>query len=145
MASREPASREPASRELKPHLQPAERQALIDEGADLFNAGRYYDCHEAWETVWRSTTPEPRDLWRGLIQIAVAFYHLHERKRPDVARRVLAKGRRRVEPYAPSAVGFDIAGLLAAVEIWDRYLESVIAGEASEAAPPVLKLCRLAA
>lgn len=105
-------------------LSAEERADLVERGVWLFNAGRFYDCHEAWETVWRSTTPEPRDLWRGLIQIAVGFYHFHGRRRPDVAARVLRKGARRVEPFAPSSQGLDLAALLASVDGWIRSLEA---------------------
>lgn len=116
------------SRVLHPVLSAEERESLIEEGRQLFNAGRYYDCHEAWETVWRSTwcssRPEPKELFRGLIQIAVGFFHFTERQRPDVALRVLTKGSRRVEPLAPKSYGFDIDALLAQVEMWRLWLEA---------------------
>ena len=121
------------ARKLHPELTPEQRQRLILEGLELFNAGRYYDCHEAWETVWRSTTPEPRDLWRGLIQVAVAFYHLRVRKRPDVALRVLRKGRRRVEPFAPSAAGLEVDQLLESLDPWEAFLMD--AGDQEPPAP----------
>ena len=76
-----------------------------------------------WEEVWRSTTPEPKELLQGLIQVAVGMVHHRDRGRPAVARRVLAKGRRRVEPYAPAALGLDLDALLASVDGWSRWLE----------------------
>ncbi|MEM1179785.1 MAG: DUF309 domain-containing protein [Acidobacteriota bacterium] len=111
-------------RELRPVLSAKAREELIDRGVSLFNAGRFYDCHDAWETVWRSTTPEPRDLWRGLIQVAVGFYHFRTRRRPDVAVRVLRKGAGRVRPFTPETEGFDLESLLGTVEVWIACLEA---------------------
>ena len=114
---------------LHPELSPEERRRLLIEGVDHFNAERFFEAHEVWEEVWRSTTPEPRQLLQGLIQIAVAMLHHRDRGRPAVARRVLAKGRRRVEPYRPSALGLDLESLLSGVETWSRWLERA-AGDA---------------
>lgn len=110
------------SRILHPTLRPAERRELFHEGIRLFNGGEYFDCHEAFEEIWRSTTPEPKDLFQGLIQVGVGLFHFFERRRPDVARRVLAKGWRRLEPLAPQSHGLDLEALLTAVNTWDSWL-----------------------
>lgn len=111
-----------ASRELRPALSPAERRRLLARGVELFNAGAFYDCHEAFEEVWRSTSPEPRDLWQGLIQVAVGLHHAVDRGRPGPARRVLARGRRRLAAFPSPCHGLDVAALLAATEDWDAWL-----------------------
>ena len=112
-----------SGRELHPVLAPERRRELIETGIALFHRGEYFAAHEAWEEIWRSTTPEPRDLFQGLVQLAAAFHHLHERKRLDVARRVLAKARRRLEAVAPTpAADLNVAGLLADLERWDAWL-----------------------
>jgi uncharacterized protein len=120
---------------LHPDLEPEERRRLLREGVDCFNAARFYQAHELWEEVWRSTEPEPKELLQGLIQIAVGMVHHRDRGRPAVARRVLAKGRRRVEPFRPMALGLDLEGLLLAVDRWSRWLESSIGEE-----PPLPRL-----
>jgi hypothetical protein len=122
-------------RGLHPELAPAERRRLLLAARDLFRRGELFACHEAWETVWRSSDPEPRDLWRGLIQLAVALYHHRARRRPDVARRVLAKARRRLLPFAPVARGLDVAALLAAAEVWDRWLAGRVTGTVAPEPP----------
>ena len=137
------------TRELHPVLTPARRAELVREGTELFHAGRYFEAHEAWEEIWRSTTPEPRELFQGLVQLAAAFHHLNERKRPDVARRVLAKARRRlvglrradadVEPAGASTASardpapLDLPALLVQIERWEDWL----ADDAGEPPPPV--------
>ena len=120
---------------LHPDLTPEERRRLLAEGVDHFNAGRFFEAHEVWEEVWRSKTPEPRQLLQGLIQIAVAMVHHRDRGRPAVARRVLAKGWRRVEPHRPSALGLDLESLAESVESWSRWLEHT-----TGAPPPLPRL-----
>lgn len=110
------------SRELHPVLTPGERQRLIELGVDLFNRGRFYDCHEAFEEIWRSTTPEPRDLFQGLIQVAVGLHHHLVRKKSAAGRRVLGRGLKRLAPFRPTAFGFDLEALCTAAERWNAWL-----------------------
>jgi|SRR5581483_11998063 len=57
----------------------------LKEGVDLFNAGRFFECHEAWERVWlRSPEPEKTTI-QGLIQAAVAILHLERGNRAGAA------------------------------------------------------------
>jgi predicted metal-dependent hydrolase len=47
------------------------------EGLELFNAGRYFEAHEALEAAWRdkNTGPE-RDLYRAILQVGVVYLHI---------------------------------------------------------------------
>lgn len=107
---------------LHPELTPEERRRLFLRGIELFNAGEHYECHEAFEEIWRSTTPQPRDLFQGLIQVAVGLHHHLRRGRPGPARRVLARGLARLRPLAPASHGLDLAALLRAGDAWERWL-----------------------
>lgn len=109
-------------RELHPDLEADERAALVERGRLCFNAGRFFDAHEAWEEIWRSTSPEPRDLWRGLIQIAVGLYHQRVREKPGPARRVLARGLRRVETFPQGIEGLDLEALCREAGRWEAWL-----------------------
>jgi uncharacterized protein len=113
-----------AGRELHPDLSPAQRRRLLETGIDLFNRGEPFAAHEAFEEVWRSTRPQPRDLFQGLVQVAAGLHHWLARGKAAPARRVLARGRRRLEPLAPRCCGLDLAALLSAVEAWERWLET---------------------
>ena len=110
-------------RALHPDLSPEERERLFRAGIDLFNQGRFFAAHEAWEEIWRSTTPEPRDLFQGLIQVAAALHQHLDLRRKEGPRRTLAKARRNLEPYAPAALGINIAGLLKGVGRWEGWLK----------------------
>ena len=46
------------------------------EGLHLFNEGKYFETHEELETAWRDETSPIRDLYRGILQIAVTYLHI---------------------------------------------------------------------
>jgi hypothetical protein len=41
----------------------------------LYNAGRFWEAHEALEVVWRATASPERECWQGLILAAAAMLH----------------------------------------------------------------------
>ena len=122
-------------RTLHPILTPEERQRLFWEGLDLFNGDQFFEAHESWEAIWRSTTPEPKDLFQGLIQLAAGMHHWAVRHRPAVAARVLAKGRVRLDPFRPYSHGLDLELLIEAVLEWEEWLVEPVA-----APPPVARI-----
>ena len=46
------------------------------EGLHLFNEGNFFEAHEELETAWRDETSPVRDLYRGILQIAVTYLHI---------------------------------------------------------------------
>lgn len=46
------------------------------EGLRLFNLGEYFEAHEALEQAWRADPGPVRDLYRGILQIAVTYLHI---------------------------------------------------------------------
>jgi predicted metal-dependent hydrolase len=51
--------------------------AGVVEGLRLFNSGEYFRAHEVLEDVWREEKRPIRELYRGILQVAVAYYHLN--------------------------------------------------------------------
>jgi len=49
---------------------------LLDKGINFFNAGDYFEAHEAWEDLWRGTRGPLRLFYQGLVQAAVGLHHL---------------------------------------------------------------------
>ena len=95
--------------------------ARIAEGLALVRAGRGFDAHELFEELWKAAEPSERDLYQGLVHVAVATYQ--DGRGNAVGRtRQLEKALRRLAPYAPSYEGIEIGALLA----WCR--ESLAAG-----------------
>lgn len=113
----------PERRVLHPTLSAEERRRLFQEGIDLFNRGKLFAAHEAWEEIWRSTTPEPRELFQGLVQVAAALHQILDLHRRIGPRNTLAKARSHLELFAPEAHGLDIAALLDSVRQWQEWLE----------------------
>jgi uncharacterized protein len=46
------------------------------QGLRLFNAGHYFEAHEALEEAWNAESGKVRDLYRGILQIAVSYLHV---------------------------------------------------------------------
>jgi predicted metal-dependent hydrolase len=46
------------------------------QGLRLFNAGQYFEAHEALEDAWNAEPGRVRELYRGILQIAVVYLHI---------------------------------------------------------------------
>ena len=46
------------------------------EGLQLFNEGKYFEAHEALEIAWLEEKGRIRDLYRGILQVGVAYLHI---------------------------------------------------------------------
>ena len=40
-----------------------------------FNRGDWFECHETLEDLWVGEEGEARDLYQGILQVAVALHH----------------------------------------------------------------------
>lgn len=49
---------------------------LAIKGLELFNAGEYYECHHALEEAWNEDQSVGRNLYKGILQIAVAYFQI---------------------------------------------------------------------
>src|SRR5580704_13557603 len=58
---------------------------FFEEGIDLFNAGKFFECHEAWEEVWKRSTGDEKLFYQGIIQAAVAILHAQRGNLPGAA------------------------------------------------------------
>jgi len=83
------------------------------EGIRLFNAREFFEQHEALEEAWLAEPGPVRDLYRGILQIGVGFYHL-ERQNFRGARNLLTYGMDRLAPFEPACRGVDVRNLRAA-------------------------------
>ena len=89
---------------------------LYVRGFTLFNAGYYWEAHEAWESLWHAHGRHGRtaDLLKGLIKLAASGVKVregqphgvivHARRAADLFRRVREQGGRR-------QLGLDLEGL----------------------------------
>lgn len=86
----------------------------VDEAIALaevrWGARRYFEAHELLEYAWKHGPASDRDLWKGVIQVAVAGVHL-QRENPAGARRVLERALRRLQDQPDRHRGIDVAAL----------------------------------
>ena len=88
------------------------------EGVDLFNRGRYWHAHEAWEDAWKvEGDPEIRLFYKGIIQTAAALVHWR-RGNPRGLHLNWNKARGKLSQLPPALLGLDLHGL---VEHMDRF------------------------
>src|SRR5213076_1683753 len=71
---------------------------LLQDGIIFFNAGRYFEAHEAWEDLWRVSGGPLRLFYQGLVQAAVGLHHLSNGNL-NGARAQLQKSLSKLEQY----------------------------------------------
>ena len=97
-------------------------RSLLLRGADLFNAGLFWEAHEAWEEAWTPDRHGPdRGFYKGLIQVAAGCLHSsrHIRRGAVIKWR---SGAAFLRPYLPAHRGVKLAPLVEAV---DGYLDGM--------------------
>ena len=52
-------------------------------GVELFNAGEFWECHEALEPLWMAATGLEKEFYAGVILLAAA---LHKARKMDSSR-----------------------------------------------------------
>lgn len=57
---------------------------LYAEARELFNAERYWECHEVLEGVWRTKQGDDKRLLQGIILVCAGFVH-HQKGEATVA------------------------------------------------------------
>jgi predicted metal-dependent hydrolase len=111
-------------RALHPTLSEADKAALLLQGVERFDRQEFFAAHEPWEEIWRSTTPEPRELFQGLVQVAAGLHHFVRQDRRAPALRLLRRGSVRLARCRPREQGLDLTALLLDLEAWERWLEA---------------------
>jgi uncharacterized protein len=84
------------------------------QGIALFNSGRYWHAHEAWEAAWLPMGDGPEDdgelFFRALIQLASGL-HLKRSGRYGGARNHFAKAAEKFTVMPPAFLGLDTISL----------------------------------
>ena len=110
-------------------------RTLLGKGIELFNAGLYWEAHEAWEQAWTPDRRGPdRGFWKGLIQIAAGSLHYTRRNRRGAVNK-WRSGLEYLEPYLPEHHGLPLEALADAVS---DHLDALENGEWYELKLPLL-------
>ena len=73
----------------------------LRRGAALFDEGRFWDAHEAWEEAWLEEDGEVRLLLQGLIQVAAGYHKATVQLQPNGCVKLLRSGLTKLEPLPP--------------------------------------------
>lgn len=81
------------------------------QGVEEFNQGQFYACHDTLEALWMEATEPQKTFYQGILQIAVALYHLgNSNWRGAVI--LLGEGINRLRRYPPTYAEIDLDELL---------------------------------
>jgi predicted metal-dependent hydrolase len=99
----------------------------LRQGIEEFNRAYFFEAHETLEDLWRETSGPLRLFYQGLIQLAVALYHLSNGNRRG-ALNLLSKGLDKLSAYQPVCQDVDVEALCAEARIWLERVRHAEAG-----------------
>jgi len=85
---------------------------LAEEAIRLFNAGEYHAQHDLLEEVWRNEPRKIRNLYQGVLQVGLAYYHIVQGNRRG-ALKMFKRSERWLKDLPDSCQTIDIAALKA--------------------------------
>lgn len=89
-------------------LEPLSHEALL--GLEEFNKGNYFESHEHLEDAWNLDESEAKELYRAVLQIAVAYLQIN-RANYRGAVKMFLRARQWLAPLPSSCRGIDIEQL----------------------------------
>jgi len=81
------------------------------QGVEQFNTREFYACHDTLEALWMDATEPEKTFYQGILQIAVALYHLGNHNWRGAAI-LLGEGSNRLRRYPSVYGGIDVDELL---------------------------------
>jgi CheY-like chemotaxis protein len=86
--------------------------ALAIRGLELFNQGEFFEAHEVLEDAWNEDSSPGRELYRAILQVAVAYLQI-ERENYNGAVKMFLRVRQWIDPLPDNCRGVDVAALRA--------------------------------
>jgi uncharacterized protein len=88
----------------------------LERGIELFNQGRYWDAHEAWEEAWMPDRKgADAGFLKGLIQVAAGCYHYRRHNRRGAVNK-WRSGAGYLRAYPAGHRGLAVGALVAAAD-----------------------------
>ncbi len=81
------------------------------QGIEQFNTEQFYACHDTLEALWIEATEPEKTFYQGILQIAVALYHLGNRNFRG-AMILLGEGSNRLRRYPSVFASVNVDELL---------------------------------
>lgn len=101
-----------------------ELSELALNGLELFNAGRYFEAHEELELAWKEEAGPARELYRAILQVAVAYMQI-TRRNYNGAVKMFMRLRQWIGPLPDECRGVDVARLRAEANLARDTLEAL--------------------
>ncbi|MGH2523753.1 MAG: DUF309 domain-containing protein [Anaerolineales bacterium] len=89
-----------------------EFSAKAHKGIALFNQREYFEAHEELEHAWNEESGPARELYRGILQVAVAYLQI-TRRNYNGALKMFLRMRQWLDPLPDRCRGVDVAQLRA--------------------------------
>ncbi len=83
---------------------------LALKGIQLFNQERFFEAHEELELAWREEMGAIRDVYRGILQVGLGYYHI-QRGNYRGGVKMFQRCRAWLAPYPDSCRGIDVERL----------------------------------
>lgn len=100
---------------------------MIDEelrkGIELFNRRAYFESHEVWEEIWRSSGEPEKKFLQALIKMAAGLHLRFHRGAGRGARNLLVQALLSLENYRPTCLGVDVDRLCAELSTFAERVE----------------------
>ena len=93
----------------------ADEEALLEHGIALFNAGKFWEAHEAWEEIWKNHPEDGRFFIQGLIQLAAAYHQLGKKVYRGVLIH-LKQAQDRLKLFPSDFLGIDVPPILQIID-----------------------------
>ncbi len=100
-------------------------------GVEQFNQGEFYACHDTLEAIWIESPEADKKFYQGILQIAVALYHLgNQNWRGGVI--LMGEGLNRLRAVPDDHAGLDMANFIDQSSDLLKFLQTLGADRLSE-------------
>ncbi|NJP11653.1 MAG: DUF309 domain-containing protein [Leptolyngbyaceae cyanobacterium RU_5_1] len=81
------------------------------QAVEQFNQRQFYACHDTLEALWIEALQSDKNFYQGVLQVAVALYHLSNQNwRGAVI--LMGEGTSRLRHYEPDYADIDVSDFL---------------------------------
>jgi uncharacterized protein len=114
---------------------------IFRRGMELFDAGYYWEAHEAWEVLWHAAGRRgaTADVLRGLIKLAAAGIKVRERREPGVR----THARRAAECFAAARRQGGVHQLGLDLDLWIDRARAIAETPPGDPGPPDAPVTRV--
>ena len=100
---------------LVPFNLTSEEELHLAHGIALFNSGKFWEAHEAWEEIWMNHPEDGRFFIQGLIQLAAAYHQLGKKVYRGVVIH-LKQAQERLKLFPSDFLGIEVSPILGVID-----------------------------